>query len=139
MPRKINLDVDQLKTLVNEGKSFPTIMREMNCSRSKLSKTLAALGLKAADGRAERYHTSQTNKLSKKKLKDTITPSPNQLTRRILSQEDIDKCRTHARALGIKNNGGNPDTAVIIASIDMKIEYYQDMIGKLNKAKSLLI
>ena len=118
MPAKINLDVDQLKSLVDGGKSFPTIMKEMNCTRSTLSRTLAALGLKAADGRAERYHKPQTQKLSPAKIKEV---------------------KTHVKALAIKHNGGDPNSAGIIAVIDMKIIYHQDMIDKLKQAKQILI
>jgi hypothetical protein len=55
-----------------------------------------------------------------------------------LSPEKIKEVKTHAKALAIKHNGGDPDTANIVAAMDIKIEYHQGMIGKLNQAKEIL-
>jgi uncharacterized CHY-type Zn-finger protein len=56
-----------------------------------------------------------------------------------LSPEKVIKAKTHVKALAIKHNGGDPNNAGIIALIDMKIKYHQDMIGKLNQAKQTLL
>jgi len=55
-----------------------------------------------------------------------------------LSPEKIKEVKTHVKALAIKHSGGDPDTANIVAAIDIKIEYHQGMIGKLNQAKEIL-
>jgi len=55
-----------------------------------------------------------------------------------LSPKKIKEAKTHVKAMVIKHNGGDPDTAGIVAEIDMKIEYHQGMIGKLKQAKNVL-
>ena len=56
-----------------------------------------------------------------------------------LSPEVIEQAKTHVLALGIKQSGGNPDTAGIIAAIDMQIIHHQNIIDKLTEAKNILI
>ena len=55
-----------------------------------------------------------------------------------LSPEKIKEAKTHVKALAIKQAGGDPNSAGIIAVIDMKIIYHQNMIGKLKQAKEIL-
>lgn len=45
----------------------------------------------------------------------------------------------NVKEIGIRTNGGEPDTAIIVASIYMKIEYHQSVINKLNQAKKILL
>jgi hypothetical protein len=108
------LDKELLIKLHGEGKSDKEIATALNAKDGTVWAARTALGLKA--------------NYTKPQFKN-----------RKLSPDKIKEIKTHVKALGIKRNGGDPNTAGIVASIDMQIEHYQAMIGKLKQAKEILL
>lgn len=112
---KATLDADKIKTMITEGNSFPEIITATGYNKYSVRSFMKREGLKCdKDGRSG-------NRRIKK------------------SPKNINEVKKHAKALVIKHNGGNPDTAGIVASINTQIEYHQDMIGKLEQAKQILL
>lgn len=79
---------------------------------------------------------SKTKEISTKHFKKTVMPPDSAFKK--LSMGNVQEAKAHVKALGIKQSGGNPDTAFVIGMIDVQIEEYKKRLDKLNQAKQIL-
>jgi len=132
MPRT-NLDVAKIKELIDQGKSVPEIINETGYKKNSIASLMKRLGIKCkVDGRSLRY-----KKVSKEVKKKKATPIRQTVKR--LSPEKIAEAESLVKAIGIKNYGVDPETALVIGTIDVQIEKLEKRIDKLNNSKQSLI
>lgn len=112
---KVLLDFEKIKTLISEGKSLPEIINATGYNKASVRSFMTREGLKCTkDGRGGNHRTKK------------------------LSPEKIKQAHAHVKALAIKHNGGDPDTAFVIGMITVQIEEYRKRIDKLTQAKNIL-
>lgn len=115
------LDGAKIKELIDDGKSIVEVIAATGYNKGSVCTFLRREGIKPkVDGRSLRYK-NKANEPTKQ-----------------LSPAKIKEVKVHAKALGIKHSGGDPDTAGIISQIDVKIAEHLKQIEKLSKAKQIL-
>ena len=140
MAARNKIDDDKLRKLNAQGMFMRDIAAEMGVVKTSVLKRLEVLGLTPNYERKPRK--GKIRKLDQEKLNEGMSRLKEKAKHRMaakLSPEVIKQAKTHVLALGIKQSGGNPDTAGIIAAIDMQIIHHQNIIDKLTEAKNILI
>ncbi len=109
------LDIERIKTLISENKTFPEIIKETGYNKFSVRSAMKRLGLKCTkDGRAG-------NRPSKR-----------------LSPEKIQKKNNYS-GLIFRDEETDSGVAGVVAAIDSSIAHHQSMIEKLTQAKNILL